>query len=186
MKLGEKLNEEIYRVITKDSILSNISLEEIIDIAVNLDKFWEFSGAYYKINEGTTIIIDREQSVGGYNNSELTLSFTENYIVSNNKEFQSLINELIIAKTNTSKNENTDADTHEFVEAVPGPAIVISREEYKRMQESSNDRETRARIKQNAMEFLKNNIKNKTTTSIKDKTHSSLAIKHNNDNEPSL
>ena len=108
-QLGKKLTEEKYKELVEGSILSSLTLKEIVDIAINLDSFWEFAGTYYKLNsDNPTIIIDREQSVGGYNNSELTLLAVGNFAYSNDKQFQTQINETIASKakmTNTPKPE---------------------------------------------------------------------------------
>ena len=39
-----------------------------------------------------------------------------------------------------------EKETREYVEAVPGPAFVISKETYKRMQENNNAEKTRERL----------------------------------------
>ena len=110
MELGKELTEEKYKELVNGTILGNISLEEIVDIAINLDKFWEFAGTYYKLGEESPIIIiDREQSVGGYNNSELTLSIVKDCIISNDKSFQALVDEVITTKSKlTEINENNE------------------------------------------------------------------------------
>ena len=96
----KELNEEKYKEVVKGSILSLLTLNEIIEISTNLDKFWEFVGTYYKLGEESPIIIiDREQSVGGYNNSELTLSVENNNIKSNDLKFKTLIWERIVEKS---------------------------------------------------------------------------------------
>lgn len=101
----EKLTEEKYKKLVKGSILSSITLSEIVNIATNLDEFWEFAGTYYNLGaESPIIIIDREQSVGGYNNSELTLSTMRGSVVSNDEKFLSLVNEAITVKLEKSKN----------------------------------------------------------------------------------
>lgn len=103
--LGKKLTEEKYKELVKGTILSSMTLSEIVDIATNLDKFWEFAGTYYTLGaESPIIIIDREQSVGGYNNSELTLSTMRGSVVSNDRNFQSLVNEAITVKLEKSEN----------------------------------------------------------------------------------
>lgn len=67
-------------------------------------RFWEFAGAYYRFDEHNTpiLVIDREQSVGGYNNSELTLWEDEDTkeLFSNDKTFLKLIAEKIEEKEN--------------------------------------------------------------------------------------
>ncbi len=110
LELGKELTEEKYKELVKGTILSHISLSEIVDIAINLDKFWEFAGTYYKLGaESPIIIIDREQSIGGYNNSELTLSIVRDFIFSNDKNFQALVNETITVKSKMPEiNENNE------------------------------------------------------------------------------
>lgn len=110
--LGEGLTEEKYNEIAKGTALSVLSYEELIESAVNFDKFWEFAGTYYKLKAGSPIIIiDREQSVGGYNNSELTLLADENSVVSNDKEFQTYINAVIGSKEKTAKAQESEEDS---------------------------------------------------------------------------
>ena len=110
LELGKELTEEKYKELVKGTILSHISFSELVNIAINLDKFWEFAGTYYKLGAGSPIIIiDREQSVGGYNNSELTLSIVRDCIISNDKNFQVLVNEAITTKSKlTVINENNE------------------------------------------------------------------------------
>ena len=48
-----------------------------------------------------------------------------------------------------------EKQSHEHVEAVPGPAIIISRETYKKMQESDNSKQNKERLKQ-CEDFFKN------------------------------
>jgi len=57
-------------------------------------------------------------------------------------------------------------ETHEYVEAVPGPPIVISRETYEKMQKNNNAKENEERLKK-CRKFFKN-IKNKTNTTERD------------------
>ena len=53
-----------------------------------------------------------------------------------------------------------EKETREYVEAVPGPAFVISKETYKRMQENNNAEKNRERL--NKSRELFGNIKNMT------------------------
>lgn len=114
----KELTEEKYKEIVKGSKLELLTLSEIIEMSINLDKFWKFTGAYYKLAASGVpiIIIDREQSVGGYNNSELTLSFKNNNIKSNDRKFKTLICERIVERAKkliTAKDDviNDDEDT---------------------------------------------------------------------------
>lgn len=110
--LGKRLNQHKYEELVRDTDLEVLTLDDIIDIAINGEgmnlvsndhKFWEFAGAYYKFTGFSCfiIIIDREQAVGGYNNSELTLLVTNNCVSSNDKRFFKLIKDKIKEKTNT-------------------------------------------------------------------------------------
>lgn len=107
--LGKRLNQHKYEELVQGSCLESLSLDEIVDIAINGkgmnyvsngNNFWNFAGAYYKFIGGSyfVIIIDRDQAVGGYNNSELTLSLKDNTICSNDKNFKKLINSKINEK----------------------------------------------------------------------------------------
>ena len=82
----QNLTEEKYNEIVNGTLLSNLTLNEVVEIAADLDRFYDIAGVYYQENNtaSPTIIIDREQSVGGYNNSYLTLNATNNYVISNN------------------------------------------------------------------------------------------------------
>jgi len=53
--------------------------------------------------------------------------------------------------------------SREYVEAVPGPAIVISKETYKKMQENNNAKQNQERLK-NMKDFFKG-IKDETKLS---------------------
>lgn len=93
--------------------MESLSLDEIVDIALNSEemnpgknKIWEYAGAYYRfnINNLPIIVIDREQTVGGYNNSELELNFLDdNTIKSNHKTFENLVYSKIEEKENNVK-----------------------------------------------------------------------------------
>lgn len=101
--LGSKLDSKMYEKIVKGTALSSLSLEEIIDIAMNNEEvniisssgtgFWEYAGAYYRLDtkKQPTIVIDREMSVGGYNNSELTISVNGDSISSNDANLKRII-----------------------------------------------------------------------------------------------
>lgn len=113
--LGKRLNKHKYEELVEGTCLDCLSLDEIIDIAINGErmnlvskdhKFWEFAGAYYRFTDHSSfvIVIDREQSVAGYNNSELTLFMTDNSVFSNDKRFLKLIKDKIKEKTNALNN----------------------------------------------------------------------------------
>ena len=53
----------------------------------------------------------------------------------------------------------------EYVEAVPGPVIVISKETYKKMQENNNSKQNQERLKKYEKFFKSINIKDETKTS---------------------
>ena len=82
----------------------------MVDFAINNDtmnpgknKFWEFAGAYYTFDKQNVpiLVIDREQSVGGYNNSELIIWDNEEGILfSNDKTFLNLVEQKIAEKQN--------------------------------------------------------------------------------------
>ena len=110
--LGKELNQEIYEELVAGTCLEVLSLEEIEDIAMNGEgmnmgytPFYEFAGSYYRFSKNNmpVIIVDREQSVGGYNNSALTLEFIDdNTLTSNDKKFEELVYSSIEAKTNNN------------------------------------------------------------------------------------
>ena len=68
-------------------------MDELIVLAIELDKFWDYAGIYYmpKSKRNYDIIIDREQSVGGYTNTELVLSIINHEINSNDEKFKKLV-----------------------------------------------------------------------------------------------
>jgi len=115
--LGNKLDNKMYEKIVRGTPLSVLSLDEIIDIAMNNEQmniisssgsgFWEYAGAYYRFDakKQPTIVIDREMSVGGYNNSELTISVSGNSISSNDSNLKRLIGEKINEKNLESAQE---------------------------------------------------------------------------------
>ncbi len=53
----------------------------------------------------------------------------------------------------------------EYVEAVPGPAIVISKETYKKMEENNNAKQNQKRLKKYEKFLKRINIKDETKTS---------------------
>lgn len=59
-------------------------------------------------------------------------------------------------------------NNEERVEAIPGPAIVISKETYQKMQENNQPKQNRERVKQYKDFFDK--IKNETEISSSEKT----------------
>lgn len=101
LSIGKELNQEKYEELVAGTCLEVISLEELVDIAFNNElmnpgknKLWEFAGTYYRVNINNLpiIVIDREQTVGGYNNSELELNLLDdNTIKSNHKTFENLV-----------------------------------------------------------------------------------------------
>lgn len=110
LSIGKELNQEKYEELVAGTCLETISLEELVDIALNSEvmnpgknKFWEFAGTYYRLNLNNLpiIVIDREQTVGGYNNSELELNLIDdNTIESNHKTFENLVYSKIFEKEN--------------------------------------------------------------------------------------
>ena len=100
--LEKKLTEEIYEKIVENTILKNLSLQELINMAINFDRFYDFAGSYYKFDDSTPVIVlDREQPVGGYNNSELTISVFPYHVSANDKKFEKLLTDEL-TKTNAS------------------------------------------------------------------------------------
>lgn len=105
ISLGKELNQEIFEELFKDKRLGLLTLEEIIDIAMNGEGMnskcglWTFAGAYYQNGVmGPKVIIDREFNCE-YNNSELEIEEnSEGDLISNDKTFVSLINSQIRAK----------------------------------------------------------------------------------------
>ena len=110
LSIGKALNQRKYEKLVKGTSLENLSLSELVDIAINDErmneisnghKFWEYAGAYYRYNHENNLVIsiDREQSVGGYNNSELRIVIFKNKcITSNNRIFLRLIGSKISEK----------------------------------------------------------------------------------------
>lgn len=110
ISLGKELNQEKYEELVAGTCLEVLSLDEIVDIALNNEemnpgkyKIWEYAGAYYRMNLNNLpiIVIDREQTVGGYNNSELELNLLDdNTIKCNDKTFEKLIYSKLEEKEN--------------------------------------------------------------------------------------
>jgi len=101
--IGKELSKEKYEELVKGTPLEGVSLDELVDVAINGEgmneisngrKFWEYAGSYYRYNNENYLVIsiDREQTVGGYNNSELKIVLINNkYITTNNRTFTRLI-----------------------------------------------------------------------------------------------
>ena len=108
--LGKILDQEKYEELVAGTCLEILTLDELVDIAINFkemnpgkNKIWEFAGVYYRFNLNNLpiIVIDREQTVGGYNNSELELNLLDdNTIKSNHKTFENLVYLKIEEKSN--------------------------------------------------------------------------------------
>ena len=111
LSIGKELNQEKFEELVEGTCLEVFTLNELVDIAINTEvmnlgktKIWEFAGAYYRfnLNNMPIIVIDREQTVGGYNNSEIELTFVDdNTLKSNHKTFENLIYSMIEVKENT-------------------------------------------------------------------------------------
>ena len=110
LSIGKELSKEKYEELVAGTCLESLSLDEIVDVALNSEemnpgkhKIWEFAGAYYRfnINNMPIIVIDREQTVGGYNNSEIELTLIDdNTIKCNHKTFENLIYSKMEEKSN--------------------------------------------------------------------------------------
>ena len=110
LSIGKELNQEKYEELVAGTCLEDVSLNELVHIALNdeemnpgKNKIWEFAGAYYRFNSNNMpiIVIDRAQTVGGYNNSELELNLLDdNTLKSNDKNFENLIYIKIEQKAN--------------------------------------------------------------------------------------
>lgn len=110
ISLGKVLSKEKYEELVKGTLLEGVSLDDLVDIALNSEemnpgkhKIWEYAGAYYRynLNNLPIIVVDREQTVGGYNNSELELNLLDdNTIKSNHKTFEKLIYSKLEEKQN--------------------------------------------------------------------------------------
>ncbi len=113
LSIGKELSKEKYEELVCGTCLEVLSLDELVDIALNSEvmnpgknKIWEFAGAYYRfnINNMPIIVIDRAQTVGGYNNSELELNFLDdNTIKCNHKTFENIVYSKIQEKENNIK-----------------------------------------------------------------------------------
>ena len=101
--IGEKLTEKTYNKLTAHTNLNLLTMDELIELAIEVDKFWDYAGIYYKLRDKNDfdIIIDREQSVGGYNNTELVLSIINNKLVANDEKFKQLVCKKIEEKSQT-------------------------------------------------------------------------------------
>ena len=110
--LGKRLNQHKFEELVQDTCLDCLSLDEIVDIAINGkgmnyvsngNNFWNFAGAYYKFIglSQFVIVIDREQMVEEYNNSEIVLVVKDKNISSNDKRFFALVKAKINEKSNT-------------------------------------------------------------------------------------
>lgn len=88
----KELNEKKYTELVSGSILDNLTLNELINVAMSIDSLWMFDGAYYEIRQSKAplIIIDRCKS-GGYNNNELKVSADRNQISTIDERFKTAI-----------------------------------------------------------------------------------------------
>ena len=107
--LGKELNQEKFEKLFKNRKLGYLTLNEIIDIAMNGEgmnsgmgsyRLWQFAGAYYRYDEKDVpiLIIDREFNCE-YNNSELTIKEYDGEILFNDSTFERLIINKIAEKT---------------------------------------------------------------------------------------
>lgn len=115
ISLGKELSKEKYAELVKGTTLEVLSFEELIDIAINGEgmnevlngrKLWEYAGAYYRYNKENNLVIsiDREQTVGGYNNSELKIVFLKDRVISSKcTTFMRLISLKLTEKENNIK-----------------------------------------------------------------------------------
>ena len=110
LSIGKELSGTKYKELVEGTCLEVLSLQELVNIAIKNEemnpgknKIWEYAGAYYRmnINNLPIIVIDREQTVGGYNNSELELNLIDdNTIKCNHKTFENLVYSKIEEKEN--------------------------------------------------------------------------------------
>lgn len=108
LSIGKELSKEKYKELVSGTCLESLSLDELVDIAINSEemnpgknKIWEFAGSYYRMNLNNLpiIVIDRAQTVGGYNNSELELTLLDdNTIKCTHKTFENLVYSKIAEK----------------------------------------------------------------------------------------
>lgn len=101
LSIGKELSKEKFEELVAGTCLENFTLDDLVDIAVNSgemnpgkNKIWEYAGSYYRVNLNNLpiIVIDREQTIGGYNNSELELDLLDdNTIKCNHKTFENLV-----------------------------------------------------------------------------------------------
>lgn len=101
----KELNEKKYTKLVSGSILENLTLNELINVAMSIDSLWVFDGAYYEIRQSKSplIIIDRCKSVGVYNNNELKVSADGHQISTIDERFKTAIYDFIDFKN--KKNE---------------------------------------------------------------------------------
>ena len=110
MKISLSISKEKYEELVAGTCLEDLTLEELVDIALNdelmnpgKNKIWEYAGAYYRFNMNNLpiIVIDRAQTVGGYNNSEIELTLLDdNTIKCNHKTFENLVYSKVEEKEN--------------------------------------------------------------------------------------
>ena len=107
----KELNEETYTELVKHSALKALSLNDIIETAGTLDKFWAFDGIYYKTNkpQSHVIVINRKATSGGYNNNGLILAITDSKLTSNNAKFMNTVLEKISQKSQKFTNEDVSS-----------------------------------------------------------------------------
>ena len=108
LSIGKELSGNKYKELVEGTCLESLSLNEIVDIALNSEemnpgknKIWEFAGTYYRFNLNNLpiIVIDRAQTVGGYNNSELELNLLDdNTFKCNDRKFEELVYSKIAEK----------------------------------------------------------------------------------------
>ena len=101
LSIGKELSAKKYKELVEGTCLEVLTLDEIVDIAIKgeemnpgKNKIWEYAGAYYRFNLNNLpiIVIDRAQTVGGYNNSELKIVLINNkFITTNSRTFTRLI-----------------------------------------------------------------------------------------------
>lgn len=140
--LGKEINQAKFEELFKNTSLGCLTLDEIIDIAMNGEgmnsgsepfRLWTFAGAYYRFDDENVpmLIIDREFNCE-YNNDEILLKDVDGYIISNHSTFTKLIVNKVAEKTkftqlvNESKKYSTKTEqsntTVRFVEdATYGP-----------------------------------------------------------------
>ena len=109
LSIGKELNQEKFQKLFNNRKLGYLTLNEIIDIAMNGEgmnsgvgsyRLWTFSGAYYKydVKDIPILIIDREFNCE-YNNSELVIKEYNGEIFSNDSTFENLVKNKVAEKT---------------------------------------------------------------------------------------